>query len=73
MSLENVETVSLETSPASAQTQINCRWCGVSLLHVACASVAVGKTTQLEKLPPGLILYKINPGGSFSNQFYRLH
>ena len=37
------------------------------------AGVAVGKITQLEKLPLGLILYKINPGGSFSNQFYRLH
>ena len=35
MSLENAETVSLETCPASAQTQINCRWCGVSLRHVA--------------------------------------
>ena len=42
MSLENAETVSLETSPVSAQTQINCRWRGVSLLHVACA----GSTTD---------------------------
>ena len=38
-----------------------------------CSGVVVGETTQLEKLPPVLILHKINTGGSFSNQFYWLH
>ena len=47
MSLENAETVSLETCPASAQTQINCRWCGVSLRHVACAGLTTGGTMIL--------------------------
>ena len=41
--------------------------------EVFCPGVAVGETTQLEKLPPVLILCKINTGGSFSNQFYWLH
>ena len=47
MSLDNPETVLLETCPASAQTQINCRWCGVSLLHVACAWLTTSGTMIL--------------------------
>ena len=39
---------------------------------VRITGVAVGETTPLEKLPPVLILYKINPGGSFPKQFCQL-
>ena len=47
MLLENPETVLLETCPASAQTQISCRWHGVSLLHVTCAGLTTGGTMIL--------------------------
>ena len=42
----------------------------ISPLQCEETGVAVGKTTPLEKLPPGLILMKINPRGSFSNHFH---
>ena len=51
LTLCHLKTVSVEISEqhwVSAPTWINCRWCGVSLLHVTWAALTTGGTMILQ-------------------------